>query len=148
MPVGGYCYSGDVGECFYENKLKEVEVSAVAGAEPAPQLEPRQDGGQSGDSGGLTLAGLGSGRSTWPGQAMLLSQKAFLAREPGRETGSREGKKGGVVMRSPRLSTAGAKVIKCLMLFVYIGDELRGIPPNTTLLQSDKNKYNSKMEFH
>lgn len=41
MPVGGYCYSGDVGECFSENKLKEVEVSAAAGAEPAPQLEPR-----------------------------------------------------------------------------------------------------------
>lgn len=94
MPVGGYCYSGDVGECFYENKLKEVEVSAVAGAEPAPQLEPRQDGGQSGGSGGLTLAGLESGRSTWPGQAMLLGQKAFLAREPGRETENRGGKEG------------------------------------------------------
>lgn len=45
MPVGGYCYGGDVGEGFYENKLKEVEVSAVAGAEPTPQLETRQDGG-------------------------------------------------------------------------------------------------------
>lgn len=52
MPVGGYCYGGDVGEVFYENKLKEVEVSAVAGAEPTPQLEPRQDGGRGGGGGG------------------------------------------------------------------------------------------------
>lgn len=44
MPVGGYCYIGDIGEGFYENTLKEVEVSAVAGAEPTPQLESRQDG--------------------------------------------------------------------------------------------------------
>ncbi len=43
MPVGGYCYSGDVGEGFYENKLKEVKVSVVAGPGPTPQLEPRQD---------------------------------------------------------------------------------------------------------
>ncbi len=98
MPVGGYCYGGDVGEGFYENKLKEVEVSAVAGAGPTPQLEPRQDGGRGG-GGGLTLAGLDSGRSTWPGQAMLLGQTAFLAGEPGRETESRRGREGGFVMR-------------------------------------------------
>lgn len=52
VPVGGYCYGGDVGEGFYENKLKEVEVSAVAGAGPTPQLEPRQDGGRGGGGGG------------------------------------------------------------------------------------------------
>lgn len=39
MPVGGYCYGRDVGKGFYENKLKEVEVSAVAGAVPTSQLE-------------------------------------------------------------------------------------------------------------
>lgn len=46
MPVGGYCYGGDVGEGFYENKLKEVEVSAVAVAGPTLLVEPRQDGRQ------------------------------------------------------------------------------------------------------
>ena len=83
MPVGGYCYGGDVGEGFYENKLKEVEVSAVAGAGPTPQLELCQDGGRGGGGGdwGLTLAGLDSGRSTWP------RQTASLAREPGRKRG-------------------------------------------------------------
>lgn len=100
MPVGGYCFGGDVGEGFYENKLKEVEVSAVAGAAPTPQLEPRQDGGWGGGgSRGLTLAGLDSGRSTWPGQAMLQGQTAFLAGEPGRETESRGGREGGLIMR-------------------------------------------------
>ena len=50
MPVGGYCYGGDVGEGFYENKLKEVEVSAVvAGAGPRHQLE--EGGGGSGGGG-------------------------------------------------------------------------------------------------
>lgn len=79
MPVGGYCYGRDVGEGFCENKLKEVEVSAVAGAGPTPHLKPRQDGGwwwwwcwRE-----LTLASLDLGRPTWPGQAMLLGQTAF-----------------------------------------------------------------------
>ena len=45
VPVGGSCYAGDVGKGFYENKLKEMEVSAVAGAEPTPQLELCQGGG-------------------------------------------------------------------------------------------------------
>lgn len=51
MPVGGYCYGGDVREGFYENKLKEVEVSVVAGAGPTPQLELCQDGGRGGGGG-------------------------------------------------------------------------------------------------
>lgn len=46
MPVGGYCYGKDVGEGFYENKLKEVEVSVGAGARPTPHLALCQDGGQ------------------------------------------------------------------------------------------------------
>lgn len=52
MPVGGYCYSGDVRESFYENKLKEVKVSALAGTGPTPRLEPRQDRGRDGGGGG------------------------------------------------------------------------------------------------
>lgn len=70
MPVGGYCYGRDVREGFYENKLKEVEVSAVPGAGPTPQLEPRQDGGP-----GVAVvlgADLGWLGFTWPRQAMLL----------------------------------------------------------------------------
>lgn len=44
VPVGGFCYATEVGEGFRENKLKEVDVSVVAGAGPTPQLGPRQDG--------------------------------------------------------------------------------------------------------
>ncbi len=43
----------------------------------------------------MTLAGLDSGIFTWPGQAMLVGQTAFLVGEPGRETESRGGKEGG-----------------------------------------------------
>lgn len=46
MPVGGYCYSGDIRQGFYENILKEVGQ-----AEPTHQLEPQHDGGSSVDSG-------------------------------------------------------------------------------------------------
>lgn len=43
VPVGGYCYGTNVRDGFCENKLKEVEVSAVAGARPTPHLELCQD---------------------------------------------------------------------------------------------------------
>lgn len=89
MPVGGYCYSGDVRECFYENKLKEVEVSAVAGVEPTPQLEPRQDGGWSGCSGGLTSTRLESEESHMAGVSNVRRPKGIFFGEEARFGGWR-----------------------------------------------------------
>lgn len=69
VPVGGYCYGRDVGEGFCENKLKEVDVSVVAGAGPTLQLEPRQNG----DPHGLA-------------RLCYWVSRRSLAGEPGRET--------------------------------------------------------------
>lgn len=101
VPVGGYCYSGDVRECFYENKLKEVEVSAVAGVEPTPQLEPRQDGGWSGCSGGLTSTRLESEESHMAGVSNVRRPKGIFFGEEARLGGWVRGEKeeGWVVMR-------------------------------------------------
>lgn len=54
------------GEGFYENKLKEVEVSAVFGAEPTRQLGLRQDGVPGLSEEGADPGRLGLQRSTWP----------------------------------------------------------------------------------
>lgn len=79
---------------------------------------------------GADLGQLGVGETHMARAGNVKGQTAFLAGEPGRETERAEKeRRGGFVMRQPRLSTAGAKVIKCLMPYVYIRDELGGIPP-------------------
>lgn len=66
----------------------------------------------------------------------------WLESQGGADKKAKGGESGGLIMRQQCLSTARAKVIKCLMLCVYIRDDVGGIPPNETLLQSNK-----KMEF-
>lgn len=55
VPVGGYCYILDVGwggGGGVPTKNVCEETSAVAGAEPKSQLEPRHHGGRRGGGGG------------------------------------------------------------------------------------------------
>lgn len=65
VPVGGYCYILDVGGGGVPMKNVCEETSAVAGAEPKSQLEPRHNGGRSDGGWDFGCGGIVKTSVTW-----------------------------------------------------------------------------------